>query len=173
MKPTSSSQGRGIYLTKDVNSLHKENSIVQEYICSPCLIDNYKFDLRIYVFVKSLIPLKVFVFDEGLTRLATCEYEHPNKVNKANLNMHLTNYAINKNNPNYLPNKNIDNDDEGHKRSLSAIFKAFENIGCDVQSLKDEIDEIIVKTVFSVYPKLLESYRNCRDCDAEYESVCF
>ena len=51
--------------------------------------------------------------------------------------MHLTNYAINKNNPNYLPNKNIENDDEGHKRSLSAIFKALENYGCNVEELKN------------------------------------
>ena len=50
--------------------------------------------------------------------------------------MHLTNYAINKHNPHYMPNKKIENDDEGHKRSLSAIFKSLENSGCNVEKLK-------------------------------------
>ena len=121
----------------------------------PYLIENHKFDLRLYVLIKSLIPLKIFLFDEGLGRLATYQYEAPNKTNKTNLSMHLTNYAINKYNPGYKPNKNIDEDDQGHKRSLSAIFKALENTGCDIEVLKNKIDEIIVKTIFSVYPKLL------------------
>ena len=50
--------------------------------------------------------------------------------------MHLTNYAINKSHANYVPNKNIDEDHEGHKRSLSAIFKTLENDNCDVEKLK-------------------------------------
>ena len=87
--------------------------------------------------------------------------------------MHLTNYAINKNNPAYLPNKNIESDNEGHKRSLSAIFQHLEDEGCNVDKLKQQIDGIITKTVLSVFPKLLESYKSCRDCDNEQDSVCF
>lgn len=37
--------------------------------------------------------------------------------------MHLTNYAINKNNPNFIFNKSKEADDVGHKRSMSSIFK--------------------------------------------------
>lgn len=40
-------------------------------------------------------------------RLSTSAYEHPNKSNKADLNMHLTNYAINKFSPSFIQNKNI------------------------------------------------------------------
>lgn len=42
------------------------------------LIDDLKFDVRIYVLIKSLEPLNIFVYKEGLTRLATNEYERPN-----------------------------------------------------------------------------------------------
>lgn len=73
----------------------------------PLLIDNCKFDLRIYVLIKSLSPLKIFKFEEGLARLATVPYEPPNKHNKNNLNMHLTNYAINKFSPAFVQNKSI------------------------------------------------------------------
>lgn len=36
--------------------------------------------------------------------------------------MHLTNYAINKENPNYEFNEDEDAMDVGHKRSLSAVL---------------------------------------------------
>jgi len=37
--------------------------------------------------------------------------------------MHLTNYAINKGNPNFIFNNDADKDDVGHKKSLTATFK--------------------------------------------------
>jgi len=45
--------------------------------------------------------------------------------------MHLTNYAINKNSKKFKFNKG--NDDEGHKRSLTSIFKLLEEEGFDSQ----------------------------------------
>lgn len=74
VKPSSSSQGKGIFLTKDIKDIPKENSVVQEYINNPHIIDGCKYDLRVYVLVKSLAPLKIFRFEEGLTRLATNPY---------------------------------------------------------------------------------------------------
>ena len=37
--------------------------------------------------------------------------------------MHLTNYAINKESDNFEANYDASNDDVGHKRSMTAIFK--------------------------------------------------
>jgi len=36
---------------------------------NPYLIDGLKFDFRIYVLLKSLNPLKIFLYPEGLTRV--------------------------------------------------------------------------------------------------------
>lgn len=91
---------------------------------NPCLIDNCKFDLRIYVLIKSLSPLKIFRYSEGLSRLSTHQYESPNNSNKKNMNVHLTNYAINKLNPAYVANKSIEKDSIGHKRSLDSTYRS-------------------------------------------------
>ena len=46
--------------------------------------------------------------------------------------MHLTNYAINKDNPNFIFNEAQDKDDVGHKRSMTSIYKLLESMGHDV-----------------------------------------
>jgi tubulin polyglutamylase TTLL6/13 len=62
------------------------------------------------------------MYTEGLSRLATSEYEKPNSKNMRNVRMHLTNYAINKFSPNFIFNKNLEEDSIGHKRSYSATM---------------------------------------------------
>lgn len=97
--------------------------IVQEYVEDPLLIDGMKFDLRIYVLLRSVNPLKIYVYEEGLSRLATCAYEKPGSGNQRNMRMHLTNYAINKFSPDFIFNKSEDEDNIGHKRSYTATIK--------------------------------------------------
>jgi tubulin polyglutamylase TTLL6/13 len=91
----------------------------------PYLIDGLKFDMRIYVFVYGVDPLRVFVFREGLARFATQEYSCPVKGNMDNLFIHLTNYAINRNADNFEANEGGD-DDEGHKRTVTSVLKLIE-----------------------------------------------
>lgn len=70
--------------------------LVQEYIKNPLLIDGLKFDLRIYVLITSVDPLKLFIYKDGLVRFASEKYEEPTSKNLKNTFKHLTNYAINK-----------------------------------------------------------------------------
>jgi len=60
----------------------------------PYLIDGLKFDLRVYILIYGIDPLRVFENKEGLARFATEAYVGPQKNNLDNLFMHLTNYAI-------------------------------------------------------------------------------
>jgi hypothetical protein len=70
------------------------------------LINGHKFDLRVYVLVTSLEPLKIYVFKEGLARFATHEYK--NNSEKQDRFMHLTNYSINKKSVNFVQTDNLD-----------------------------------------------------------------
>lgn len=50
------------------------------------LLDNYKFDLRVYVLVTSCDPLRIFVYEDGLVRLATTKYTDPTNNNVVSRN---------------------------------------------------------------------------------------
>lgn len=119
----------------------------------PYLIDGLKFDMRIYVLVYGIDPLRVFVFREGLARFATEEYQGPQKSNLDNLYMHLTNYAINKKSDAFEANEGSEDDDVGHKRSVSSVFKLIEerekDKGVTSESLWKQIDDIAIKTLIS------------------------
>lgn len=109
-KPINSSCGRGIKLLpshltqKVIGRLESKQGIIQRYVERPLLLDGYKFDLRLYVVVTSFDPLKVYLFKEGLVRLATERYSlSPHSLKKRT--MHLTNYSVNKRSAKYVQNR--------------------------------------------------------------------
>lgn len=144
-------------------------------MAKPYLIDSLKFDLRIYLLIFGVDPLRIFMFKEGLARFATDEYVGPTKSNLDNLYMHLTNYAINKNSGNFVKGEDED-DDSGHKRSLSSVLQYLEEVerdrGFTAEKMLDQIEEICVKTCLSVQPALAHAYRSCQPDDLE-NSMCF
>ena len=71
--------------------------VLQEYVPRPLLLDGLKFDLRLYVLLAGLNPLRVYLCKQGMARFCTEEYQAPTSSNIDNVFMHLTNYAINKN----------------------------------------------------------------------------
>lgn len=140
VKPAASCQGRGIFLTRNLEDLTPfDHFVVQRYLHRPFLIDELKFDLRIYVLVCGVDPLRVYMYNEGLCRLATVKYTSPCGSNLNNLCMHLTNYAINKFNKQYEKNKGKDLDDVGHKRSLTFTLKYIESLGHDSRRVVNDI----------------------------------
>ncbi|OMJ79426.1 hypothetical protein SteCoe_20581 [Stentor coeruleus] len=173
VKPEASCQGRGIYITKKIDDINSdERHVVQEYLTKPYLIDDLKFDLRIYVLITSCDPLRIFVHEDGLTRFATEEYEKPSSNNVEDMCMHLTNYAINKNNPNFVQNEDPECDDVGHKRSLISTYEYLQEEGYDINGLKERIDDMIIKTLCSVQPNLSHHYRSCQPEDYS-RAMCF
>ena len=44
---------------------------VGRYINKPYLINDSKFDIRLYVYVTSYDPLRIYLFDDGLVRFAS------------------------------------------------------------------------------------------------------
>lgn len=61
-KPEASSQGKGIFLTKNIDEFTPTDKyVVQEYIRDPLLLDGFKFDIRLYVLLTGCSPLRAYV----------------------------------------------------------------------------------------------------------------
>jgi tubulin polyglutamylase TTLL6/13 len=139
-KPEAQSQGKGIKLHSRAAQLKGKCGIVQQYVDDPFLIEQLKFDLRIYVLLMGYDPLRVFISDEGLGRFATERYQSVRRRNMKDVRMHLTNYAVNKGSPNFVFNRSEAEMGRGHKRSLSAIYSLLGARGVDVARLRRLID---------------------------------
>ena len=119
------SRGRGIYIIDDLTELQVDDPVVvSRYVSNPLLINGHKFDLRIYVCVTSVNPLRIYVYKEGLARFASEKYSSGSS--KDNKFSHLTNYSINKKNENFIQNNDLNHDDMGFKWSLSAFCRHME-----------------------------------------------
>ena len=165
VKPDSGCQGRGIFLTSDISQVDgMESQVAQHYIRRPLLIDGFKFDLRLYVLVSSVKPLRMYLFREGLVRLATQEYVKPNSSNISDRCMHLTNYAINKGSDNFehAAGAGASSFGEGSKRSLSWFLEwiASEKGHKKAKVMWQRISSLCAKTVIAVVPTLVREYED-------------
>nr|XP_056706712.1 tubulin polyglutamylase TTLL5 [Euleptes europaea] len=149
VKPVASSRGRGVYLINSPNQISlEENILVSRYISNPLLIDDFKFDVRLYVLVTSYDPLVVYLYEEGLARFATVRYDQGTK-NIKNQFMHLTNYSVNKKSGDYVSCDDPEVEDYGNKWSMSAMLRYLKQEGKDTTALMASVEDLIIKTIIS------------------------
>jgi tubulin polyglutamylase TTLL4 len=189
VKPVNMSRGRGVHLLKDETELkslikksYNENAIpdlISKYLDKPHLINNKKYDLRIYVLVASFIPLRFYIYYNGLVRFATEDYQ---KGNYDNVYIHITNYSINKNNLNYKANqknnKEIedleeenenDEEDDSSKWSLVEYRNYFKKLGLnnEMENIWKQIEEIIIKSLITI------ANDNCKEMSVNKNNSLF
>ncbi|XP_013876032.1 tubulin polyglutamylase TTLL11 [Austrofundulus limnaeus] len=157
VKPDGGSQGDGIYLIRDPSDLklvvgsQAKQAVVQEYIPKPLLIDKLKFDIRLYVLIRSLEPLEIYIAKEGLTRFCTEPYQEPSQKNLSHVFMHLTNYSLNVHSGNFV---HSDSQNTGSKRTLSSVLYRLGAKGVDIKRVWSDIIALVIMTVMAVVPEL-------------------
>ena len=149
IKPQNSSQGKGIYIIDDISEVPiDENCIISRYVANPFLINGLKFDLRLYVCITSMDPWRIYIYNEGLARFASEQYD-PTLGKNAKYS-HLTNFSVNKKNINFINNQNAEMDDTGHKWSLTALSRHLESVGVDMNLMWSRIYDVILKSLLYI-----------------------
>uniref|UniRef100_A0A671M0S3 Tubulin polyglutamylase TTLL11-like n=1 Tax=Sinocyclocheilus anshuiensis TaxID=1608454 RepID=A0A671M0S3_9TELE len=162
VKPDSGSQGDGIYLIRDpadlrvISGSQIKQAVVQEYIQKPLLIDKLKFDIRLYVLVRSLEPLEIYIAKEGLSRFCTEPYQEPSQKNLSHVFMHLTNYSLNVHSGNFV---HSDSCSTGSKRTFSSVLYRLASKGVDIKKVWSDIIALVIKTVIALVPELKVYYQ--------------
>jgi tubulin polyglutamylase TTLL4 len=87
-KPVGRSRSRGIKLLTEAPEALPEGSrvVVQKYAPYPLLIDEKKFDIRVYAAVISADPLLIYLYNEGFMRIAKIPFNE----NSMKMECHMT-----------------------------------------------------------------------------------
>lgn len=158
MKPANGLRGQGIIVEKDLESIlqHARSKgagtfVCQKYIENPLLIGGTrKHDIRQWVLVTSINPLKIWLFSECYVRVAANEYSLENLDDHF---QHLTHTIIMCNHPNFDPDDDYWRcqwDQETYQRLLQ------EKAGFDVWNSKvlPAIKNIVINTLLTVQEAL-------------------
>ncbi|XP_076293474.1 tubulin monoglutamylase TTLL4 [Lasioglossum baleicum] len=158
LKPPCSCAGSGIKIVSRFQQVPDGRSLIaQRYISKPKLINDYKFDIRMYVLLTSVDPLKIYVYPDGLVKLATVKYvNHVSTL--SNKFMHLTNTSVNKYSPNFVPNDDP-TECKGNMWSLSCLWKYLSSEDVDPVDIWTKIKDIAIKTVISTEGFLVNAWK--------------
>jgi hypothetical protein len=150
VKPDNGSLGQGISVLEPGSDYAPDDTLVvaQEYVDS-FLLENTKFDLRIYALVVSLDPLKICVYRDGVARFCSA------KADDDSLFAKLTNIALNKENGSIEISE--------ISRMVSDVIPVIEKIGgISAKDLWDRIDSVIALSIMSGYAYLRKAEEwNC------------
>lgn len=170
MKPTSRSQGKGIFIINKLAQIKKwstqnrwaqmplkEAYVISRYVDNPLLVGGKKFDLRIYVLVTNYRPLKVYQYCHGFARFCNAKYNN-DMGDIDNPFIHLTNVAIQKHNGDY-------NNKHGGKWDLNNLRLYLEQTAGLEASNRcfAGIDQLIVHSLKSVQNVMIND-RHCFEC---------
>jgi hypothetical protein len=138
-------------------------SVVQNYIENPLLLDGMKFDFRLYVLVCNVMPLKVYLCNEGLVRLCTMPYTAPTPENVNKAEIHLSNYSLQKTSTGFVHAPPDDpHGGQSSKRSLSSTLKRLKQSqpGFSTEAFWEQACHIVRVTMAAIQPVLWGSYWN-------------
>lgn len=147
-KPAGGSRGNGIKVIDTPPSKGIKRIVVQNYLDNPLLINGLKFDLRFYVAVTSLVPLRIYLFDNGLVRLATEPYDS-NHDDITNRSAHLTNFSINKENENFHVTNDLADDGKGNKWSHRPFWPWLAANGFNPEEIRSRIEDAFATTIIA------------------------
>jgi len=162
VKPPGASCGNGIKLVTKWSeipqreSAHNKQLSVQKYIRSPFLVNGLKSDLRLYVLLTSIQPIRLYLYNDGLVRFATRPYTC-DLDNLADKMVHLTNYSVNKYNEDFEHNE-APSEFSGHKWSLQTFWKYLEKEGHDPSKIKTRINNLVIKTILCGHKEMARSF---------------
>jgi len=89
--------------------IKQKQYMLSKYLTNLDLIKNKKYDLRLYVLITGLKPLRIYFNKEGLVRISSKNFTL-NKKSIQDKFVHLTNTGVNEKNKNFIKPNNTENE---------------------------------------------------------------
>ena len=161
VKPDSGSLGLGITIIEKGGNYSPDDTlaVAQKYIPS-YLLNDTKFDLRVYVLIASISPLEIYVYRDGLARFCSDKSEGKNTIFSQ-----ITNVTLNKDNVSSLDHIS------DVSKLISDVFPELAKKGIDIDALWEKIDKVIVLSILAAHKYLLSGEK--WQCPKNGYSRCF
>ena len=169
VKPAHKWGGRGISILKTLRQIKQDKYLINKYITNLDLINQKKYDLRLYVLVTGLKPLRIYLNKEGLIRIASKPFSLNNKT-ITDKYVHLTNTGINSGSKDFIIPNNTNNEN-ANTWNLQTYENYLNKINVDYNKLKVKIKDIIIKSMISVYKNLTIELDNYNLNDINFYDV--
>ena len=152
VKPSDLYCGKKIEILKSLKNISLESYVITKYITKVNLIRGRKYDLRLFVLVTDLKPLRIYFYEEGFVRIAT-EIFSLNTTSINNKFVHLTNSGVNDKNEKFVK-PNYYNDSKANTWSISMYSDFLKSFNVEWQSIRQKIKDIIIKSIICLYQEL-------------------
>jgi tubulin polyglutamylase TTLL4 len=157
LKPAASARGSGIRLIPSTRRRPRAAGIYQVYISRPFLITGRKFDLRLYVLVTSISPLRIYMHENGMARFAVHQYK--DEVSAADLKANLTNFSLNGEDAGFVRSESGQETVANSKWSLDFFLDYLAGSGVDVVALMRDLEYVTISTVIAGVCAIREHHR--------------
>ena len=155
IKPTMGSLGLKISILTNFSKINLKSYLITKYLYNPHLIKGFKYDLRFHGLVSTIKPLKLYLYNEGLVRLASEKYNF-SITNPDNRYTFLTNLFINKKNKNkFIYPKNLPNMEESNLWNLETFQKYCARNNINYTQIFTEVGDIFIKMMITVREKII------------------
>ena len=165
IKPKSGSLGHGIRIFLTLNDIPEE-FLLTRYINPPHLINNKKYDFRVYILVTGLAPFRLYIYTEGLVRFASEEYS-TNIKDLTQSYRHLTNISLNKKNLKSFVVANDVDTEEGNRWSFQAYEEYCKRNNINYKNIFEQMKDNSIKAFISVhkeyYEKIINKNQTCHN----------
>ena len=152
IKPKLSTCGANIALLKEYSDI-KDDYIITKFLKNPHLIKGFKYDLRFHGLITSILPLKLYLYNEGLVRISSEKYDYNNLTK---LSSYLTNIALNiKNEKKYIYPNNISNIEDSNLWNFDVFQNYCEKKGYNYTEIFEKVKDIFIKLVLSIRKKTI------------------
>ena len=158
VKPSHNSGGKGIEILESLKKIKLTDFLLNKYITNLDLINNKKYDLRLYILVTGLMPLRIYFYQEGLVRIAANNFTLNEEFIK-NRYVHLTNVGVSLKSKDFISPDNSSNED-ANIWTLHMYSNRLKKNNIDINEFKKKINDIIIKSIISVYKNLTEELTN-------------
>ena len=139
VKPTLGSLGLDISILTNFSDIKLKQFLLTKYLYNPHLIRGYKYDLRFHRLISTIKPLKLYLYNEGLLRLASEKYNF-SMTEPQNKYTFLTNLFINKKNKNkFIYPKNLLDIEKSNLWNLETFHGCCEKHNLDYDKIYSEV----------------------------------